>query len=159
MPLTASPVWHSTFTFRDRDGNQSSVSIYQPYSLGFTAVETNGAALGGELGALSDAELVGVTHSITYRDPNLIVNGAGAESDVERKGRFQFIDADYKKVTIDVPSLKNSLLVAGEPVINTADPAVSAFITDVNASARNSRGGDIIRLFRAIKAHRSDTFG
>lgn len=153
MALVDSDLWIGTMLFRDKDNNTSSTSVQEDGALLYAAAAAAFATKAGLMGALSDAELVSITISRKFNDPDLLVNGAGANSDVERKGAFVFVDAQYKPVTISIPSLKYGLTVEGSNKINRADPAAAAFATAISATGRTYRNLDIIRLVDAEKRH------
>lgn len=159
MALTDSNLWAATFTFRDKDGNTSSAQSFADGALLYAAASTKFAADAGLMGALSDAELKQITITRTFNDPDLLVNGAGPASDVERKGAFVFVDSQYKPVTISIPSLKYGVTLEGSNKINRLDPAVIAFIGEVTVSGRTYRNLDIIRVVDAEKRHRRSSDG
>lgn len=159
MALTDSNLWAGTLTFRDKDGNKSSTTIYEDGALLYAAASAAFATKAGLAGALSDAELVSITITRTFNDPNLLVNGAGPNSDVERKGAFVFVDAQYKPVTVSIPSLKYGLTVEGSNVIAPGQVDVAAFVVAINATGRTYRNLDIIRLIEAEKRHVNSSKG
>ena len=153
MALQDSNLWVGTVSFRDKDNNVSSTSIHEDGALLYAAAAAAFAAKAALMGALSDAELVSITISRKFNDPDLLVNGAGPTSDVERKGAFVFVDSMYKPVTIAIPSLKYGITTEGSNKINRADAAVAAFVLAVAATGRTYRNLDIIRLVDAEKRH------
>ena len=159
MALQDSNLWVGTVSFRDKDNNVSSTSIHEDGALLYAAASAAFAAKAGLMGALSDAELVGITISRKFNDPDLLINGAGATSDVERKGAFVFVDSMYKPVTITIPSLKYGVTNEGTNKINRGDAAVAAFVLAVAATGRTYRNLDIIRLVDAEKRHTNSSDG
>lgn len=153
MALQDSNIWSGNFTFRDRDSNTASTSIYLPGAMLYGAASVEFALIAGALGALSDAELTKITISRRFEDPDLLVNGAGPSSDVERKGAFVFMDAQRKPFTITVPSLKYGLVNEGSNRINRLDPATIALIAMVLANGRTYRDLDVVRFHEAEKRH------
>ena len=159
MALQDSNLWVATVSFRDKDNNVSSTSINEDGALLYAAASAAFAAKAGLMGALSDAELVGITISRKFNDPDLLINGAGPNSDVERKGAFVFVDSMYKPVTIAIPSLKYGITVEGSNKINPANAAVVAFAVAITATGRTYRNLDIIRIVDAEKRHSRSSEG
>ncbi len=159
VALTDSNLWAGTLTFRDKDGNKSSTTIYEDGALLYAAASAAFAVKAGLAGAFSDSELVSITITRTFNDPNLLVNGAGPNSDVERKGAFVFLDAQYKPVTVSIPSLKYGLTIEGSNVIARANVDVAAFIAAIEATGRTYRNLDIVRILEAEKRHVNSSKG
>lgn len=159
VALVDSNLWAGTMTFRDKDGNKSSTTVYEDGGLLYAAASASFASKAGLMGALSDAELVSITITRQFNDPDLLTNSAGASSDVERKGAFVFVDSQYKPVTVNIPSLKYGLTQEGTNKINRLDAASAAFILAMTASGRTYRNLDIIRIIDAEKRHRNSSEG
>lgn len=153
MALTDNDLWGATYSFRDKDGNVATTQSFLGGGAAYAVASASIAATAGFLGALSDAELVGITISRKFTDQNLLTNSAGPSSDVERKGAFVFVDSQNKPTTITVPSLKYGLTIPDTNVINLTLPDVLNLTGDIAAFGRTFRNLDIIRLLYAEKRH------
>lgn len=129
MALTQQAFYDVSFSFVDRDRNRSNTSIRLLSSLNISAATTAAQAIGTRLAAISDAVLDVMNITLGFADPDIGFADAPETADVERKGVFVFTDATgTQKVTVQVPSIKNTLVVDGTNVINPADAAVIALV-------------------------------
>lgn len=130
MALTLNPVYYITVSFKDRDGNISGVSVYYPSSntLSNVTAEVAGTLIPA-LQGISDAVVVGFSTSLASLETDPLLTTAPETSDVERKAVFQFKADNGGKMKIEIPSVKNSLVVDNTNVLNSADPLVAAVIT------------------------------
>lgn len=127
MALARGATVNVTYTFRDRDNNNSRTSVQLPSALTDADAETAALAVGAALQGASDAVLVAVSMSYDYLDTVALATQAPETADVERKGVFVFrADNPNIKSRIEVPSIKNTLVVDGSNVLNIADPLVIA---------------------------------
>jgi phospholipase/lecithinase/hemolysin len=148
MAITQNPYWTVNVSFQDRDMNKGSVQLYVAASvLVADLISSLGSTIIPAIQALSDATVTGWSISRTAQEnaPSL----AAETSDVERKGVFTFRGANNRPVTMQVPSIKNTLVVDRTNQINTADPVVTAFTEMVT-------NGTILGLTRPVTVTGSD---
>lgn len=143
--------WSITYTFKDREGNVGSATVYVDETLDWLGVEAKASAMAGFMGNLSDSPITQYTISRLVTDP---VSPQPPEiSDVERKGRFVFKLADTRTTSVSVPSIKNSLVIDGSNLIDTANVAVAAFAAAVIEDGADRVGVDINNIASATKRH------
>lgn len=127
MAIVADGTTGMNFTFKDRDGNTATLTLYAP-SLAVTEdVATWASGAGATLvQALSNAVITNISVTQKYIEdaPTVPVEA----SDVERKGVFSFNVEGAGHSTFRIPSIKNELVIDGTKYINQADTAVAAFI-------------------------------
>jgi hypothetical protein len=127
MAIVADGTTAMNFTFRDRDNNTATLTLYAP-SLAVTEdvaawASGDGAVL---VQALSNAVLTNISVIQKYVED---APATPAEaSDVERKGVFSFNVEGAGHSTFRIPSFINEKVIDGTKFINTADTAVAAFI-------------------------------
>jgi hypothetical protein len=142
MALTLEPTWGVTVRFQDRDRNLSSTGFYLPSALAFEDAQTAALAIATAMAALSDGIIVSVGLSASLYDAVAATALAPETADVERKGVFQFVGANRGiRTKVEIPSIKNSLVVDGSNVLLVSDPAVTGFIAtflDTGLGAGNS---------------------
>jgi len=155
-------------TYRDNDGNTSSNEL--PVPIG-DIVDIAGAfvyanALIALVDGLTDAviEKSSIRFEALETDPALL--DAPEESEVSRKGRFVFKTVENTPATLEIPSIRNALVVDGSNTISPLDPAVAAFILAVLQGPPGEDNGVVTgagiqynRFVRAFKAHRSSSDG
>lgn len=166
MAFTRNPTYQLTISFVDRDGNKGSTEFFvdtvNTILEVITAIETN---LIPAVQALSDAVVTGwsLTSSASDREP-----ATPAEtSDIERKGVFSFLADNGATYTLQIPSIKNSLVVDGSNIIDRSQAAVTTFINMVLSTSilalarpRTYLGSDIKSLQNTPnKKHRRNTRG
>lgn len=127
MAIVRDGTTRMNFTFKDRDGNTATLTLYAP-SLAVTEdvatwASTDGATI---VQALSNAQItnISVIQSYIQDAPTVPVEA----SDVERKGVFSFNVEGAGHSTFRIPSFINEKVIDGTKFINTADTAVAAFI-------------------------------
>lgn len=130
MALVPDAVWTIVLSFRDRDKNPATLTLYFPGSESAANVQT---AITGTLipavSALSDAVLTGYRYSFGARETDPAVLGAAPEaSDVERKASFVFRDSGLGTMKLELPSINNTFVVDGSNIIDPANASVAAFI-------------------------------
>lgn len=165
MALFTNPFYTVTVNFQDRDLNVGSTQIYVGQNVLVSEIIT---ALDNifvpKVTALSDATYIGwsVSRGATETTPTL----APETSDVERKGVFTFVGSNNRPVAMQIPSIKNSLVVDGTNKLNRTDTAVTAFTTlmvdgTIMGIARpvTVTGADIVRFKDAYKGHRGSNQG
>lgn len=125
MAIVSDPTYSVTVGVRDRDNNYRTTSASYPSSntLANIIAEVEGSLIPAVQGA-SDGVVVAYTISLggfDYEAPQ-----AAETSDVERKGVFQFRALNGQTMKVEIPSIKNTLVVDGTNVLNIADPLVLA---------------------------------
>lgn len=132
MAITRGSVYQATFGFVDRDDNRAHTSVYLPGGLTDVEAYDSAVALGTAMQALSNAALYSVTLTLQSFDPAVDVSAVVEASDVERKGVFTFQASNpYIQTRMEVPSIRNELVVDGTNNLNTTDAAVIAFFNAV----------------------------
>lgn len=165
MALFQNPFYTITVNFQDRDLNVGSTQIYVGNNVLVSEIITalDNIFVPG-VTALSDATYIGwsISRGAVETTPAL----APETSDVERKGIFTFVGANNRPVTMQIPSIKNTLVVDRTNKINATDAAVVAFTNlmvdgAVMGLARpvTVTGADIVRFKDAYKAHRGSSQG
>jgi len=164
MAFVADPYFTFTVSFIDRDGNTGSTSMKIADTVAAAdIVDAFDTTIAAGIGAMSDAVVTGYTLTQSSQDPAYATPAEA--SDVERKGTFSFRDSGNNPVVVSIPSVKNTLVVDGTQVINTADTAVSTFvnlfITGVLGAVRpiSHAGLDVVRLKSAKKVHHKSSKG
>lgn len=125
MALTTDPTFNVTVGVRDRDNNYRTVSASYPSTNTIDNVtdEVTGSLIPAIQGA-TDGVVVGYTISLGAYD--YAAPEAGESSDVERKGVFGFRANNGQTMKIEIPSIKNTLVVDGTNVLDITDPLVLA---------------------------------
>lgn len=154
-----------TLTFQDRDYNKGQIGFYVDNSVIIAdilaAVDT---IIVSRITALSDAVCIGwsISRGAIDNTPAL----APEASDVERKGVFTFRGANNRPMSLQVPSIKNTLVIDRTNQINTADAAVAAFIGmmvdgTILGTVRpvTVTGADVTLFNSATKRHRASSKG
>lgn len=164
MAMVADPYFTFTISLIDRDKNTGSFSMKIADTVAASdIVAAFGSDIAAALGGLSDASVAGWTLTRSAQDPEYAT--PGESSDVERKGVFSFRDDQNNPVVVSVPSIKNTLVVDGTQVINSADALVTAFtnlfVTGALGVVRpiSNAGNDVVRLATAKKTHRKSSKG
>ncbi len=165
MAITQNPFWTANISFQDRDLNKGSVQLNVAASvLVADLISALGTTIIPAVSALTDATLTGwsVTRTAQENSPSL----AAETSDVERKGVFTFRGANNRPVTMQIPSIRNTLVIDRTNQINTADPAVAAFTAMIVDGAIlgatrpvTVTGSDITVFVNAEKRHRGSSRG
>ena len=166
MALTRNPTYCLTLSFIDRDKNRGSTEFF--VDTANTVVEIIAAldvTIIPAVQALSDAVITG--WSINSAAVDLAPATPAETSDVERKGIFPFQAANGASYTLQIPSIKNTLVIDGTNVIDLANAAVTTFVDMVVSDAilalvrpRSYLGSDIGRLYSTpTKKHRKSSKG
>ena len=167
MALVADTVARVALFYVDRDNNQASVSAYygSDNTVANIIAEVEGV-LAPAVSGMVDAVLTG--YSINFGADDTAVSSANAPetSDVERKGSFVFKAANGQIVSMQLPSVKNTLVVDGTNVINSADALTVAFVAAVTTAGvdglqpTTNIGEPVISLERpGRKIHRGSSKG
>ena len=163
MAILTSPVFKVSLQFRDLDKNVGSLTINVPVTTTVAEIDIAVAALRTLIDGLSDAAFIG--YNISYGAVETTPATPPENSDVERKGSFSFRDGAGYITTLQVPSIRNSLVINETQNINRADVAVVAFETAMVTGAlltgrpTSSHGADLVSVTRAKKIHRGNSKG
>jgi len=163
MAILTSPVFKVSLSFRDLDKNEGTMTINVPVTTTIVEIDVAVAALRTIVEGLSDAAFVG--YSIAYSAKETVPATPPEGSDVERKGSFTFTDGAGYSTSLQVPSIKNSLVVNETQNINRADVLVVAFETAMVTGAlltgrpTSNHGADLVSVSRAKKIHRKSSKG
>jgi hypothetical protein len=166
MAFTRNPTYCLTLSFIDRDKNKGSTEFFVDTVNTVVEITTAlEATIIPTVQALSDAVITGWSISSAAVD---LASAAPAEtSDVERKGIFPFQAASGANYTMQIPSIKNTLVIDGTNVIDQTNAAVSTFVGMVISNAmlalvrpRTYLGSDVTRLQSTpTKKHRKSSKG
>jgi hypothetical protein len=168
MALTDSPTWDVSLTFKDRDGNPSTISYHLDAALTFAEAGAAMAAVNATIVPLSDAVLVGVSLVLSQYENTYPATLPPESSDVERYVTFPFVGSvKNARTSIKIPSIKNTLIIDQTETLNMADALVIAFrdtFLDTGIGVGNSpvtiHGADLVALLDApIKKHRGTVAG
>jgi len=167
MALVAEPRYVVTATFKDRDNNKSSFGFNLLSSLSNLQVEEAALDIALAAAAVSNALLIGLGINRNYVETANIALQAPEASDVERKAVYVFQTEEGQVVTVQIPSVDNTLVIDGSNILNPAAAAVVAFSTlflDTGLGVGNSpitvSGEDITSLKTpAYKRHRRSSKG
>lgn len=168
MALVNDPYWTAMVSFQDRDKNKSGFSFYLPSTLLYADAAAAATFIAQAADPISSGVLYSLSLTQTLYDAVAFATIAPEDSDVERKGVFQFATAQRGiKTRIEVPSIMNQFVVDGSNVLNIADPLVAAFqaaILNTGLGANNSPitlgGVDITGPFGTpYKMHRGSSKG
>jgi len=163
MPLSLSsalPI-ELSFIFVDDEENRSSAKVNLPVGLDDVAVTATVIALGNRLAALSNGKLVAANATRKYTDAAAIAAIAPPESEVERKGRFNFVGAGNVRSSVEIPSVLLTLTPGKSDDIDLANPLVADFVDaminvalGVGNSPTDDKGNDLTALKSAYEMHR-----
>jgi len=163
MPLSLSnqvPI-EVSFIFVDDEENRSSAKVNLPTGLGDVAVTATVIALGNLLAALSNGKLVAANATRKYIDAAAVAAVAPPESEVERKGRFNFVGAGNVRSSVEIPSVLLTLTPGKSDDIDLANPLVADFVDaminialGVGNSPTDDKGNDLTALKSAYEMHR-----
>jgi hypothetical protein len=127
MAIVQQPYWTLSVGFQDRDLNKGSIQFYVADSVLIADLITNlSTIIIPRISILSDAVVTGwsLNRAAFENAPGV----AAEASDVERKGIFGFLAENGRPMTIQLPSVKNTLVVDGTDVLDKANVLVSQFI-------------------------------
>lgn len=145
------------YSVLDSSGSKGRVLVHVPYATLATAALTAAEALGVLITALTGCTILSVSLTYTLFDEAPVA--PSANSFVEDKGVFQFRLANGLTTRIDIPGIL-PVVLRQSGAINTADPAVAAFIAGVigvDAIFAGVDGSDITSLLAAYKRSTSST--
>lgn len=127
MALIVAPVKTINITLQDRNNNKSTLTFYTPTAVVTEDVTTfiTGTLI-PNINAISNATVVGWSVSQGAYDD--VGDNIDLASDVERKMSVSFATEDRSTMSLEVPSLKQSLVVKDTNVVNSADAGVTAFL-------------------------------
>lgn len=161
MAWNRDPVYGITVSVEDRDKETATMDFYVDTVNTILEIDTAVTTyFRPRIAAITNGIVrrVTVTTSWSDDDPALPIEA----SDVERKGAFSFRAANSASYRLEVPSFRNELVIDRSRTINTADPAVAAFVELVTSPTllalvrpRTYLGSDITALESAEKIFRS----
>jgi len=161
LQTSAGVPYEASFVFEDDEGKKSSAKVNLPSSLDILALDATVLALGPLMAALSNAKLTGASVARRYTDPVAIAAVAPPESEVERKGRFNFRGAGNVRSSVEIPSVLLTLSPGRSDDLDLTNAAVAAFVDamiNVALGAGNSpvddKGNDLTALVAAYEMHR-----
>lgn len=130
MALVGTATYSVVISMVDRDNNKSTLGV--SYPSGNTIANITSEVTGSLIPAIegiSDAVVSGfsIATGASETDPAVLA-GAPETSDVERKGSFVFRAANGATMALEVPSVRNTLVVDGTNVLDKNDADVAAFI-------------------------------
>lgn len=127
MALVEAPVKTINLTLQDRNNNKGTLTMYTPavvVSEDVTTFITD--TLIPNVEALSNATVIGWSIVQSARDD--VTDNTDLASDVERKLSISFATSDQSTMNLEVPSVRQSLVIKDTNVIDTGNAAVLAFI-------------------------------
>jgi hypothetical protein len=148
-----------TYVVQDETGSKSNFSLDVPQTTLMDVAMTAAGVLRPLIQAITDCAVL--SYSLTYSSFDDAPEAAGVNSRVERKGIFQFLTANGKKVAYQVPGIKDSgILNSGR--IDDDNIEIKAFysaLTAIDALYCDSNGADLKTLTAAYERYRSTTRG
>lgn len=164
MAMVVSPVFDVTVSLVDRDRNVSTITTHIPTASDIADIEAAiTSTLIPALTGISDALVKSWSITRSAVD-DTAASDAPETSDVERKGVFSFRADDGSAYVINVPSIKNTVVIDRTNLINIADTGVAAFIAAIvtggtGAAPSSYLSSDIVLLDHARKMHRGSRHG
>jgi hypothetical protein len=159
MAWTERPTATLTFICIDETGSKANFSLDVPQATLMDAAMTAAGVLRPLIEAITDCAVL--SYSLVYSAFDDAPPAAATDSRVERKGVFQFLTAAGKKVTYQVPGIKDSgVLQTGR--IDDDNIEIKAFttaLTALDAIFCDSNGVDLRTLVGAYERYRSTTRG
>ena len=152
MAFVLRPTAELTVTFLDETGSTGTVSIPIANNATITATEVN--ELVTLLVAFTLGSIVSVAHTVGYFEG--APNTAEQDSRVERKGVFNLVDAAGRNISLQVPTIEDSIL-NNEGAIIQANTEVAPFITWLIANARTQGGTAPTQVRGAYELYRRST--
>lgn len=163
MPLILSnqvPI-EVSFIFVDDEENRSSAKINLPTGLNDIQLLATVQGLGDRLAALSNGKLISANATRKYTDAVAVAAVAPPESEVERKGRFNFVGAGNVRSSVEIPSVLLTLTPGKSDDIDLVNPLVVDFVDaminialGVGNSPTDDKGNDLTALKSAYEMHR-----
>lgn len=152
------------YTYVDDSGDTATHAIDIPTTFSLAQYTEFGRAMAGLLddmvhGRIQSAQLV-----IAVDISGLTSNAPVVGSDVEEIGSFFFSTLEGRNVLINIPTIDESLVVAGADDVNLSDPNVVAFVTAMETGIAVTGGtispcdvdeDDIVSINVAREAFRS----
>lgn len=168
MALLPGLTWDVSISFKDKDNNLSGFGFYLPAALSADDAIAAATFIAQQADPLSNGVLVALSASKVLFDNVAFTSPAPVESDVERKGVFQFQTATRGvKTKVEIPSLDNQFVAAGSNVLKMDNALVLAFqaaMLNTGLGAANSpitvAGLDLVSAFGVPhKIHRGSSKG
>lgn len=165
MAIVQEPFWTLTVSFQDRDLNKGSVQLYIAATVLLADIITAVTTLVlPRIAAISDATIIGWSVNRSAYENAVVL--APETSDVERKGTFTFRTDTNRPVTMQVPSIRNSMVTDRTNQILLNDSAVLSFTEMIIDGAIlgavrpvSVTGEDVTILVNAYKRHRRSQNG
>lgn len=157
MAFTNRPTAQLVFGLIDASGSKATMRLHVPYATLAAVAIAAADVLRPLIAAMTDCTVV--SQSLTYSTVDTAPGAPVAGSRVEEKGVFGFRLANGLPTRIEVPAIKDSMLLQSG-AINTADLAVFAFIeaiTAVDAVFSGADGSDITALTSAYQKFRNSS--
>lgn len=150
-----------SYIFVDDEENRSSAKVNLPTGLNDIQLLATVQELGNRLAALSNARLVSANATRKYTDAVAQAAIAPPESEVERKGKFNFVGAGNVRSSVEIPSVLLTLSPGKSDNLDLANPLVSGFVDaminvalGVGNSPTDDKGNDLTTLKSAYEMHR-----
>lgn len=168
MALTQDGFMTLTVRFIDRDQNTSTVGFRFSALGDITAfIAAIPTVLIAALANVSDALIQGWSLAQSATDPDVPgVSVPPETSDVERKGVWSMKTDNGFPVVLEVPSIRNTLVIDGSQLINRSAAAVIAFENILNGTVLldtsnlvSNRDEDVNQVVKAVKVHRKSSKG
>lgn len=166
MALVEAPVKTINVTLQDRNNNNGTLTFYTPAAV-ITEDVTDfiTATLIPNILALSNATVVGWSVVQSARDD--VADNTDLASNVERKLSISFATSDMSTMNLEVPSVKQSLVVKDTNVVDPTNAAVATFINMIldtglfdTYGMGNFRGASLVAVKSPPKqVHRYSTKG
>jgi hypothetical protein len=157
MAWNERPTAALTYVCRDETGSVSNFSLDVPQATLADVALTAAGVLRPLVEAITDCAVL--SYSLTYSSFDDAPAAATVNSRVERKGVFQFLTAAGKKVSYQVPGIKDSgVLQSGR--IDDDNIEIKAFysaLTAIDAIFCDSNGVDLRSLTAAYERYRGTT--
>jgi len=149
------------FVMTDAKGAEASFSINLPSTTTAANAQQFATAFAPIVEAISKGVLnATATYAVNIDVPRTRTTPV-ATSDIEEKGRFQFVSADGAYSRVNVPTLLETLVLAGSRNIDTTGGAgqdfVNAMVSGLGAAGTepsDSRDSDLVSLDFAIEYFR-----
>lgn len=151
-----------SYIFIDDEENRATCKINLPTGLDDIALLATVQALGTRLAALSNGRLVAANATRKYIDAVAQAAVAPPESEVERKGRFNFVGAGNVKSSVEIPSVLLTLTPGKSDDIDLTNAVVADFVDaminvalGVGNSPTDDKGNDLTAVKGAYEMHRT----
>lgn len=155
MALALDPVATITYTLFDAKGDHAKIKVHIASTTTAAAAKTLADTLAGLIAAVTDCGISAYTISYEVEDPT--PTPAVAFSSVEEKGRFLFQRANGLTSKVEVPAIKDAVLVSSGAVDMTNTDAAAFTNEIVTGGFVGPDGSDIASLYAAYRAFKGST--